>query len=223
MTPDSGEKDLGGCWADPRLEPWSETVWFYCLGPWLVGASDANGVGTSVGVSWWLLGGASVGASVGDSAGLLVGASVGQSLGRKRRQDISSFFFGDSVGQTASGRWSGYRSESLGQERCRGVGQDLVGESVGRTVSGRRSVWGALVKHGIGTSVGICFATAWVKRIWDVGRAIGWRQRRGSIGRGLGQRQRGSIGRSLGERRLWRINYSCMKKSAMVDDNNYVS
>ena len=46
----------------------------------------------------------------------------------------------------------------------------------------------------------------------------------GLSGWGLGgRRQRGSIGRSLGERRLWRINYSHMKKSAMVDGNNYVS
>ena len=79
-------------------------------------------------------------------------------------------------------------------------------------MSGRRSGFGR-----------IWSATAWVKRRRDIGQAIGRRQR-GSIGRVLGRRQRGSIGRSLGrERRLWRINYSRMKKSTMVDGNNYVS
>ena len=37
-----------------------------------------------------------------------------------------------------------------------------------------------------------------------------------------GRRQRGYLGRSIGERRLWRLNYSRMKNSAMVGGNNYV-
>ena len=57
--------------------------------------------------------------------------------------------------------------------------------------------------NGVGTSVGLSV---------------------GSIGRGLSWRQRGSIGWSLvRERRLWRINYSRMKKSAIVDGTNCVS
>ena len=35
--------------------------------------------------------------------------------------------------------------------------------------------------------------------------------------------QLGSLGWNLGERRLWRLNYSRMKKSAMVNVNNYLS
>ena len=45
----SGKKDPGGCWVEPRTEPRPETVQVYWLGPRSVGASDANGVRTSVG------------------------------------------------------------------------------------------------------------------------------------------------------------------------------
>ena len=79
----------------------------------------------------WLLGGA----SVGESAVILVGSLVGRSLGRERRQDVGRFFVGDSLGQTALGRRSGYWLESLGRERRRDVGRALVGDSVGRMAS----------------------------------------------------------------------------------------
>ena len=48
-------------------------------------------------------------------------------------------------------------------------------------MSGCRSGWGDLVEHGVGPSVGICLVIAWVEWRRDVGRAIGWSQRCGSI------------------------------------------
>ena len=59
------------------------------------------------------------------------------------------------------------------------------GESVGRLVSGRRSGWGVFVKYGVELSVGFWLAIAWVGRHWDVGIAIGWGQRCGSIWSGF--------------------------------------
>ena len=147
MMPALGEKETGGCWAEPRLE----TVRFYRSGPRSVGATEESGVGTLVGIYL-------------------------DTLWVKRRWD--------------------------------------VGRAIG---------WRASVKNSVRTSVRLWSKTAWFEWRWDVSRAIS-QIKRGSIGRGLGRIQRGFIGQSLGrERRLWRINYSRMKKRAMVDGDNHES
>ena len=49
MTPALVEKEPGGCWEEPWLGPWSETVQVYRLWPRSVGDLEAKGVWNSVG------------------------------------------------------------------------------------------------------------------------------------------------------------------------------
>ena len=78
MIPESGDKEHGGCWAEPRLE----SAWFYRLGPGLFGASVEDGVGPLFGLSVRdSVGQTASGRRLGYRSGLLVGASVGDSVG----------------------------------------------------------------------------------------------------------------------------------------------
>ena len=183
-----------------------------------VGVSDANGVGTSVGFGLgrletrkrMLLAPRSVGTSDAHSVGKLFFSPPKTLLIKQRRKWRQDLSLSEPRMQTASGCW----------RQCMLIRRRDVGQSE----LGLQSGWGALVEHGVGPSVGFfwrqCGLNGVGTLVWLLlGESIvdlsGWGF--------YGWRKRGSLGRSLGKWRLRRINYSRMKKSAMVDGNNYAS
>ena len=166
-----------------RLETWERTA----SGSWSV-TPVSNLVGRRLGrkrrqdVGWFWP------RLVGNSEANGVGTSVVRSCGCKRHWDIGRFLLDTALvetsSQTASWPWS------VGDAEANGVRMSVTAwvdrrRGVGWSALGRRSGWRALVKHCTGTSIGFCLAIAWIERRRDVGLAIGWRQRCGSIGSGI--------------------------------------
>ena len=89
------------------------------------------------------------------------------------------------MGLSASGSGCIGVGASVGIWVARRWGVGWASESVGQLASGRWLGWRVLVENGIEPSVGFCLAIVWVERRRDVGLAIGWRQRCGSIWSGL--------------------------------------